>query len=232
MTDDAPITLLDDYRSGQRCPRLVGGVKKRRLWGRLVGSVDTVLLHATAVAGGFGVSNELANDIRTLINRERGPDGRPAVVGDAEVQQRARFARYRETPYHGLYSPRDRVSVVQWGAGQHTYHGNAPNSCSLGWAYDGKFTPSEHDELDIEGGRASLRHLIERALEQGCPLRRVTPHANHAPPPKYAKPHDPGPRVWLDVVVPVANEFGLDLALDWVTGGAQPWAKRWMEEAA
>lgn len=222
---DAPIVLLDDWRSGQRCPWSVTG-SKRRWPARSASGVDTVLVHATGVLGGFGVSVAAVHD---AVLRTQGPDASPDLPAARVV---ARLARYRKTPYHGLYSPRDRASVVQWPATDLTYHGNAPNRVSVGWAYDGKFTPSEHDDLDVEGGRESLRHLIRAAIEQGCPLRRVTPHANHAPPPKHAKPHDPGPRVWLDVVRPVAEEFGLELANEWTTGGAKPWALRWMEEAA
>lgn len=236
---DSAITLLDDYRSGQRCPRRVDGVKKRRWWPRAASSVDTVLVHATAVKGGFGVdANELAAHVakhHPKAERESGWDA-------SEVYMIARREllgqRFRRTPYHGWYHRGERMSVVQWPATDVTYHGNAPNTRSLGWAYDGKFTPSEHDELDIEGGRASLRHLIERALEQGCALRQISPHANHAPPPRHAKPHDPGPRVWLEVVIPVVEQLRaervvtLDIDANWTTGGAEPWAKRWMEATA
>jgi hypothetical protein len=196
---DAGITLVDDWRSGQRCP-----LAKRRFFRRSLAAVDTVCVHATAVKGGFGVASEMHTKLA------------------ADVVSSARRARYRATPYHGLYSPRDRASVVQWPAADFTYHGNSPNRVSLGWAYDGLFSPDHSDELDVEGGRASLRHLITAALEQGCPLRRVTAHAQHA-----NKPHDPGPRVWLEVVEPVADEFGLGVALDWVTGNGRDEIDRW-----
>jgi hypothetical protein len=138
----------------------------------------------------------------------------------------ARLARYRETPYHGLYSPRDHLSVVQWSAAEYTYHGDGANKRSVGWAYDGLFKPSHMDALDVEGGREGLRHMIRAALEQGCPLRQVSAHACHS-----RKMHDPGPRVWLEVVEPVAAEFGLEVAADWTTGVGQPWIKRWREAA-
>ncbi len=215
---DAAITLLDDWASGQRCP-----VAKRRIWARKVERVDTVLVHATAVKGGFGVTG------RQMVAEQQRAGYDPERDSSAIM---ARLTRYRGTPYHGIYSPRGRFSVVQWAATQHTYHGDAANKCSVGWAYDGLFTPAHSDDLDVEGARASLRHLIKQAREQGCPLRRLAPHANHAPPPRHAKPHDPGPRVWLEVVVAVAGDEGLELAADWVTGGAEPWAKRWMEVAA
>lgn len=234
---DTAVTLLDDYRTGQRCPWAPVGSKRRWL-ARSASSVTTVLVHATAVKGGFSAGVRGLSE--ALAEMEPDPD-KPVSDVMTEARIRALVKRFRETPYHGYFiSKREgaaggdpfRVSVVQWPATDLTYHGNAPNRMSIGWAYDGKFTPAESDDLDVEGARASLTHLIERALEQGCPLSRVTPHANHAPPPRQAKPHDPGPRVWLDVVCPVAEKFGLDLALDWTTGGAAPWAKRWMEAAA
>jgi hypothetical protein len=216
---DTAITLLDDWRS-QRCPwRVVDS--KRRWLARSVAGVDTVLVHATGVKGGFGVSRQ--QSAAALVRTDKTT---PHVgLSDADyafARTDARLHRYRETPYHGLYSPRDRVSVVQWPATDFTYHGNKPNAVSVGWAYDGKFTPTESDDLDVEGGRASLRHLINAALEQGCPLRRVTAHAQHS-----NKPHDPGPRVWLEVVEPVAGEFGLVVALDWVTGNGRDEIDRW-----
>lgn len=232
-----PITLLDDYRTGQRAPWALVGSKRRWL-ARTVASVDTVLVHATGVAGGFGVGpRQLAS---ALAEMDPGPED---LVSDVMTQARIRalVKRFRETPYHGYFVSKPKgyaggdpfsLSMVQWAATDFTYHGNSPNAVSVGWAYDGKFTPSEHDDLDVEGGRESLRHLIRAAVEQGCPLRRVTCHANHAPPPKHAKPHDPGPRVWLEVVRPVAEEFGLTLENDWTSGGAKPWARRWMAEAA
>jgi hypothetical protein len=207
-----PITLVDDWRTGQRCPWQP--VKsKRRYLARSVASVDTIEIHATGAEGGFGVS---AAQIRAAAK-----SGRRSNVPTGDRTQ-ARLSRYRKTPYHGLYSPRDRASVVQWPATDFTYHGNSPNRVSLGWAYDGLFSPDHSDELDVEGGRASLRHLITAALEQGCPLRRVTAHAQHA-----NKPHDPGARVWLEVVEPVADEFGLGVALDWVTGHGRDEIDRW-----
>lgn len=233
---DAAITLLDDWRSGQRCPWRP--VKSKRRWlARSVASVDTVLVHATGVLGGFGVSEAQARDAFGSI----APIERLAALADykargalyhvlkEEADRVARLARYRETPYHGLYSPRDRASVVQWPATDFTYHGNRPNAVSVGWAYDGSFKPLAADEveeldrpLDVEGGRESLRHLIRAALEQGCPLRRVSPHAQHA-----NKPHDPGARVWLEVVEPVAFEFGLAIDVDWVTGNGRDEIYRW-----
>jgi hypothetical protein len=210
MSDAAPIVLLDDWRSGQRLPWTLANSKRRWL-ARKASSVHTILVHATGVRHGFGVDGRLVAAAKPV-----------GVEAFERVSAELRRARYRKTPYHGLYSPRDRVSVVQWAATDFTYHGNAPNAVSLGWAYDGKFTPDESDDLDIEGGRASLRHLINAALEQGCPLRRVTAHAQHS-----NKPHDPGARVWLEVVEPVADEFGLGIAMDWVTGNGRDEIDRW-----
>lgn len=222
----SPIERLDDWRSGQHCPRKVGGTRKRRLWGRTLASVDTVLVHATAVRGGFGVDHAMVEAALVELD-EAAPNAVEAAGSLGPARRWAVAKRYRETPYHGLYHPEMRMSVVQWPATDYTYHGDGVNSCSIGWAYDGLFKPEHQDTLDIEGGRESLRHFIEAALEQGCPLRRISAHACHS-----TKMHDPGPRVWLDVVLPVAEQFGLDPAPNWTTGVGQPWVKRWMEAAA
>lgn len=222
MTDaePMPITLLSTWRSGQRCPRRVDGKPKRSIWRREPSTVDTILVHATAVRGGFGVATA---QLAAVTQAQLDAVGH-GLTPDAAVYTAALAARFARTTYHGVYMPRIRTSLVQWPAMDRTYHGDAANSCSMGWAYDGSFRPGLLDDLDIEAARESLRHLIRDALEQGCPLRRVSPHANHS-----TKQHDPGPLVWREVIVPVAEQLGLELALDWTTGEGQPWARRWME---
>ena len=222
MSAGEPIELISSWRTGQRCPLRVGDKPKRRAWPRKIADVDTVLVHATAEAGGFGPGkSRLARKVAEVLGDETREPTPDELI---EARRRALVERYGRQTYHGLYSPTVRTSLVQWPATDYTYHGDRANSCSLGWAYDGRFAPDHSDELDIEGGRESLRHLIRDALEQGCPLRRVSPHANHS-----RKPHDPGPLVWLEVVRPVAEQFGLELELDWTTGKGQPWARRWMD---
>jgi hypothetical protein len=184
------VTILrDDYKSGQRCPE-----KRRGLWRRRIATVESVLVHATAVAGGFALAHYQIK----------------AAGGDLE----ALLARYRETPYHGVYSPRFGLSVVQWAASEYTHHGNGANSWSVGWAYDGLFTTSHLDELDVDGGREALRHFIEAQREQGVELKYIDAHANHS-----NKPFDPGPQVWRGVVLPVAADLGLEVRPSFVTRG-------------
>ncbi|NJK30963.1 MAG: hypothetical protein HC927_00365, partial [Deltaproteobacteria bacterium] len=108
---------------------------KGQLVPRPISSVDTLVVHQTGVLGGFGAES-------------------------AE----ARRQRYRKTPYHVVYSPRDRASHWQWPIWAWSYHGHCLNAKSIGWAYDGLLSEgSPSNALDVEGARESLRHAVARA---------------------------------------------------------------------
>jgi len=139
--------LIEDWKSGQRCP-----IKRRRRWRRRVETVDAIGVHATAVAGGFGV------------------------------------ARYQ-------------LRAAMWKLQKRG---------------------EDKDGLDVEGGRESLRHVVEVGRAQGCPISKVTAHANHS-----NKPFDPGAEVWRAIVEPVADELGLEVLADWTTRGHRPVIADW-----
>lgn len=212
--------LRDDWRDGQRCPR-IRGKPKRRAWKRSPSSVTRICVHATAVAGGFGLAPYQRQAAAMRLRKA----GRLSLSLE-EIDLEALRARYRETTYHGIYrQPDDEnegLSVVQWPITDYTYHGNGANGSSVGWAIDGLWSDQHRDPLDVDGARASLRHLADRAAEQGADLREITAHANHA-----NKPHDPGALVWRAVVRPVAAELGLDIRPEWTTRGARPVIADW-----
>ena len=153
--------------------------------------------------GGFGVT------ARQLARFE----------GDPDAEQLARVARYKKTPYHGIYSPKSKVSVVQWPVWAYMYHGHKSNRYSLGWAYDALLP---EDPLDASGARESVRHLLAYAKSQGCEIRHIEAHAQHS-----NKPRDPGAGIWREVAQPIAREFGLTFT-DRVTGKGAPIPASWL----
>jgi len=146
LPDPLAVTHLDDYLRSQRPP-----TSELSKWPvRLLSRVTSVCVHQTAVPGGFGVKDfQIAAAMRE----------RPDTTLDLLVQ--GLLWRYRKTPYHAVYSPRRRVSVVQWHPKWRTNHGNGSNRYSIGWAYDGGFTTHHTDVLDVVGGRESLTRVVE-----------------------------------------------------------------------
>lgn len=168
---------------------------------RAIGDVNTVVVHQTAVKGGFGVAAyQLA-----------------AAHGDV---QKARRVRYRDTPYHGVYSPRDRSSVVQWPPSFTTWHGHGSNRYSVAWSYDG-LLPG--DQLDVAGARASLRHFVRSMRGAGVPLRYIEAHRQHS----KNRGADPGVEIWTKVVRPLLGELGLQERPYHTTGTGYPLPAEW-----
>lgn len=151
--------------------------------------VSVLLVHQTAVRGGFGVADRQVAWLPDHIPR-------------AGREQVARQIRYRTTPYHGVYDPRSRCSIVQWPVWAYMWHGNGGNADSFGWAIDGRYPG---DDLDVDGARESMRHAIDAARRQGARLERVESHRQHS----ADRGGDPGAEIWREVVLPVAAECGL-----------------------
>jgi hypothetical protein len=186
--DGGAIRLVETWESVSS--PLPSDAKGRRWDVREPAQIDTLVLHQTAVPGGFGVSARHRAAVPRLDDSE------------SSWMLRARMARYRNTPYTCVYSPQDQASVIQWPFWAYLYHGHRANAYSIGWAYDGRLPG---DEIDADGAQESLRHVIEWARGFGCPLRFVEGHRQHA----AARGGDPGSEIWSQVALPVAREFGL-----------------------
>jgi hypothetical protein len=211
-----------DYM-GQQCPSRIGP-SRLRVTRRSAKACTRVCIHATGVAGGFDLA---AYQVAAARGRLRKAGLAPTC---AEIAIEALAERYRTTAYQAVYRPADDLaaglSVVQWPVTDRTPHGHRTNGSSFAWAIDGKWTDEHEDPLDVDAARASLRHAVEHAIEQGAPITEITAHANHA-----NKRFDPGPLVWLEVVRPVADELGLLIRPEWTTRGKHPWIAEW-ESAA
>src|SRR5262249_10121970 len=133
----------------------------------------------------------------------------------------ARQARYRDTPYHGLFSAKDKASIVQWPAWAHTFHGNKANATSVGWAYDGKFPG---DELALPSARAALRHFVRAMRGAGAPLRYVEAHRQHS----ADRGGDPGVEIWSRLVRPLLTELDLQERPTRTTGSGLKLPPEWL----
>lgn len=178
--DDDGVLFVETYRNVTNVPR---GFAKARPRPRSLAAVDTIVIHQTAVGGGFAVSKRMVDQHRDEF--------------------RARQVRYRDTPYHGLFSPRDRASIIQWPGWAHTFHGHKSNETSVGWAYDGALPG---DELDLLGASAALRHFVTAMREAGVPLRYVEAHRQHS----ADRALDPGVEIWTKLVRPMLAQVGLE----------------------
>jgi hypothetical protein len=196
--DDAGMIFVETYRNVTSVPR---GFEKARARPRSLVDVDTVVIHQTAVGGGFAVSKRLLEQHRD--------------------ECLARQVRYRATPYHGLFSPRDRASIIQWPAWAHTFHGHKSNATSVGWAYDG-MVPG--DELDLVAARAALRHFVTAMREAGASLRYVEAHRQHS----ADRALDPGVEIWTKLVRPLLAEVGLEERAEHTTGTGLALPAEWL----
>lgn len=196
--DDDGMRFVETFRSVTSIPREFTRGRKRP---RPLSAVSTVLIHQTAVGGGFGISER-------LLGRYQG-----------QVFP-ARQARYRDTPYHGVYSPIDRASIVQWPAWLHSHHGNGGNEYSVGWAYDGKLPG---DVLDLHGARSALRHFVVAMRATGVELRYIEAHRQHS----NQRGSDPGVQIWSLVVRPLLAELGLEERATHTTGTGQALPDDW-----
>lgn len=127
----------------------------------------------------------------------------PAAVKSAGGDQRlARNRRARRIPAHATVF-RDGDAVVPWPLRSHLYHGNAGNLTTLGVEIESK------DGTITDEQRATLADLVPwlivQASKEGMVLHEAWAHRQtHG-----GKPNDPGPIVWREVVIPLAEKHGL-----------------------
>lgn len=138
---------------------------------RQPGQVDTLLVHQTAVAGGFGAAS-LEARIARYGGRSRARPG---------------------TPYHYVYSPQDAAVVALWHPRLYSYHGNGGNRYSVGYAVDGKWPG---DELDAGQLEEATRLVLDHLADIGYPVTHLEAHRQHS----QARGGDPGPQLWGPIV--------------------------------
>lgn len=187
-------------------------IRKQKAYSRPrdVTRVGLVVVHVTAVRGGFGVSRSAVARWRSEI--EAGfPTLAPSIVGqfpiveDGNVELAAKrlalWERFRDVPYHQV-ACRNGDVLSNHPLSRHSWHGNGGN-VGVGWAID--CAPDEQlDDWMAETGRASLQILIDRLRrETRQPVIKLAPHRAFS----ASRRNDTGPIVWREVVEPVIKLY-------------------------
>ena len=185
---------------------------------RPLANVRTILIHQTAVAGGFGVTAtqqkkglEQFSELSHLL-----PIGRDCGL----------LWRYQTETYHAIYSPRSKNSFNLRHPSVYTFHGHGSNRYSVGWAYDGMFTRDHTDELDVGHALVALTEYVvwlADTLSVDPSDLNFESHRQHS----ATRVRDPGPEIWANVVMPVAGAMGVKLNSEHVTGTGKPIPESW-----
>lgn len=148
----------------------------------------------------------------------------------ADVEKRHR--RGLLVPYHTL-SFTDGVTVLGHDALEYTYHANAWNARSLGFAVEGEFPAfmgketsrhTPYTELQADGARRGLKALVEMARAQGCPVTRFACHRQSS----ANRAGDPG-QYWFRLLSRFArDELGLVVVDRETLGDGLPVPLEWL----
>lgn len=152
-------------------------------------------------------------------------------IGPAADDKR-RKRRVLEWPYHAVaYSDGD--TVLAHDVRLYTYHANALNKRSLGFAVEGEFPAfigqelarhSAYTEGQADGARRGLKRLVEDARAAGCPIKYVLAHRQSSP----NRTGDPG-QYWFRLLFRFArDELGLEPLASLTVGGGNTIPPAWL----
>lgn len=171
-----------------------------------------ILIHHSAVHGGFGTH-------RSVRNKYEGRCNNVMKWGSEEnyVKAMALGHRYRGepehlnkggcVPYHAIWNEHVGVTYYNLDFDLHSFHGNTANRDFLGWCWD-ENSKKVGDNFDMSGAQDSLRQFVIDARADGHPIEEFTCHCAWT-----NKPNDPG-RGFIDLVVePIAME--MQIKIDW-----------------
>lgn len=170
-----------------------------------------ICFHHTAVHGGFGARK---SDIRHFLKTvdDFGPEWLIAPQGDWDDHQIARHLavvkRYRRQSYHAIMAP-NSVLVLNLPFDYYSFHGNGANRHYLGVAWDALSSRQPIDDLLARDLQRDLHGIIDRMEREGHRCREFTCHCAWS-----NKPTDPGRDFILKVMLPVAEERGIDIRWD------------------
>ena len=182
---------------------------------RSPGAVTAWVIHQTAVAGGFGVSQkavERHGGDRWAALLERFEGSEHYLDEDAWAGQ----------PYHYIWRPQERRLVVLHHPRLCTWHGHASNDYSLGFAIDGKFPG---DQLNAAALAAAFEAASVHAASLGYMPGELEAHRQH----HSSRGGDPGEQVW-PVVESTARPLGIIPTLTRTTGSGRPIPDLWRPE--
>ena len=205
-----------DYPHGKRKAKLrAPGVPVRRD----PADVDTIVVHQTAVE--FGVSK------RAIANHG----------GDVEL---ARAHRALDVACHAM-AFRQGYFVAAHPLVDYVNHGNRFNATSLGLEIDGRYAGLEDDpktiaredlkttwggaptvlsEDTIKAAKDAIVWLCVEAARKGMKITKIASHRQSSD----TRRSDPGEAIWQSIVLPIADELGLEVLRDspWKQGRPVP----------
>lgn len=152
-------------------------------------------------------------------------------IGPAADNAR-RKRRVLEWPYHAVTYD-DGDTVLAHAPALYTYHANALNKRSLGFAVEGHFSAfigqekalhSPYTEAQADGARRGLKRLVGDARAAGCPVRYVLAHRQS----NIARGGDPG-EYWFRLLSRFArDELGLETLPQLRVGDGQALPPKWL----
>jgi hypothetical protein len=190
-------------------------------------TVNLVVVHCTAVKGGFGVASSRAAYWESLledgtVNPHLSRQLKPFERGH-HARLLALWERYAALPYHWIGARAGGGQAVHnFLPSMKTIHGHAGNR-GIGWALDCDHDEPLSPEL-IEAGRVSLTRAIQevRSLHDGTVF--VAPHRAFS----NTRLNDPGAIVWNEVVIPVLKQISYAcVRLDHCEGTGLPIPNTW-----
>lgn len=170
-----------------------------------LGELDTIVVHITAVRGGFGVSARRVRFWQAVLDGSARPPERFPVdllralpIGRIEDQARrlALWERYRTVPYHQIAAA-NGDSLANHDLARYSWHAGLGNY-GVGWALDCGAGERLDDWL-VSTGQASLGALIHRIDPTYSRTIWVVPHRAFT----RGRVRDTGGEVWARVVKPV-----------------------------
>lgn len=154
---------------------------------------------------------------------------------DAVAERMALHARFWSVAYHWV-GLRNGDVLYNNQPSRYTFHGNGANRRGIGVSLEAVLPGREedrrarHDEVDeafIANGQRLLRLAVNTTREAGAPLTHLTAHRCYSP----RRRGDPGEAVWRQIVVPLADELGLEVDYGFAEAGGRPIPTAWDDRA-
>lgn len=154
---------------------------------------------------------------------------------DAVAERMALHARFWTVAYHWV-GLRNGDVLYNNQPTRYTYHGNGANREAIGVSLEAVLPGREadrggrHDDVDatfIANGQRLLRLAVSETRAAGAPLTHLTAHRCYSP----DRRGDPGEAVWREIVMPLADELGLEVDYDLARDGGRPIPTDWDDAA-
>lgn len=196
--------------------------------------LDTIVVHITAVRGGYGVSRRrVAFWEQVLMGTKKPPSRFPVELLEVlplgtlkdQASRLALWERYRNAPYHQIGAG-NGDSIANHSLRRYSWHAGKGNF-GVGWALDAG--PNQAlDSWMVDTGQASLATLAHRIDPTYQRPIRVVPHRCFT----SGRVRDTNPTVWREVVKPVVEQTpNLWIDYEMRRGTGRPVPRSWDPDA-